>query len=185
MFGRFRKNKNVFDEDAPPVETVIASIGPPEGRLLQVIGPEDGACVCNDWVGAVLAMNDGSDEYPSLSGAIADGLFHPECRHTLRPYPPESGGHDNAQAQFRTQLALDLMRNRANANDPDGEERFTRLYGWARRADQAGAPEIAVVLCEAALRLLAERNIFGPTQPELETVLKARIATIRTSLKGD
>lgn len=180
MFGRFRKPQHETEAHGPSAENVVAAVESLSGALLEVVGPEDGGCVCNDWVGAVISVRGDDPVYPSLADAVADGLFHVGCRHTLRRYAPHSAaGTDPAQAQFRTQLALDLMRKRREAGEPGGEERFTRLYGWARRVDGAGGAAVAVVVCEAALQLLRSEEIFGDSQPDLERILKARIATIR------
>lgn len=184
MFGRFRKTTHDADAAGPSAEEVLAPISKLDDLSFQVVGPEDGACVCNDWVGAVLSIDGRDNEHPSLSDAVADGLFHVGCRHTLRPYAVAgAGSEDRAQAEFRTRLALDIMTKRANAGEPDNEERFTRLYGWARRADSAGGHAAAVVLCEAALELLHAGVVFGASQDDLERILRARIATIRSRTK--
>lgn len=179
MFRRFRKQKTPAEPADAPVEDLLAAAEPIRGRLFQVTGPEDGSCVCNDWVGAVLSVEGAAKACPALSDAVADGLFHPGCRHRLRPFDDREGGEDPAQARFRTDLVLDLMGRRAEALEPSGEDRFTRLYDWARRADRAGTPTAAVALCEAALRLLRDTGAFSDNQTELERILKARVATIR------
>lgn len=186
MFGRFLKRTDDANQPPTPAEAVLAGAEPVVGKLFEVVGPEDGSCVCDDWVGVVLSIDGADPAYPSLPDAVADGLFHVGCRHTLRAYAgAEAAGRGHAQAQFRTQLAVDLMQRRAEAGQPGFEERFTRLYGWARRAEQAGGPAAAAVLCEAALRLLSERDLFESSRAELERILKARVATIRAQVTNE
>lgn len=185
MFGRFLKRVKQNEAGAASAEDVLAAAAPVEGKLFQVTGPEDASCVCNDWVGAVLSVDGADTDYASLSNAVADGLFHAGCRHSLRAYGEDgAAGEDAAQALFRTQLAVDLMQRRVGAGEPGGEERFTRLYGWARRAEQAGGQAVAVALCEAALAELQDPTLFGPNHGELERILKARIATIRARVQN-
>lgn len=178
MFSRFLKRKTDSDDTESPAEHALAAIDSVQGALFQVTGPEDGACVCNDWVGAVLSVDGADPAHPSLADAVSDGLFHRGCRHTLWRYDEQASG-DPAQARFRTELVQDLLQRRIDAGEPGAEERFTRLYDWARRVDRAGGSAVAVVLCEAALQLLREAEVFGPSQEELERLLTARIMTIR------
>ena len=182
MFGRFLKRDDPSREYPLEPERVLAAAEPVAGHLFRVVGPEDGASVCNDWVGAVLSIDGSNVEFPSFSQAVADGLFHPGCRHSLRAYSGEhDGGQDEAQAVFRSQLARELMQARVADGEPGAEERFARLYAWARRADRAGATTIAAILCEAALELLNDRDLFGESGDELGRLLRARISTIRST----
>jgi hypothetical protein len=48
-----------------------------------------GACkcdVCLSWEGKVLSLTGKTPGYPSLEQAYADGLFHPNCKHRMRPF---------------------------------------------------------------------------------------------------
>lgn len=44
--------------------------------------------ICKSWEGKVLSLTGETTGYPTLDDAYADGLFHPNCKHTLRPYYP-------------------------------------------------------------------------------------------------
>lgn len=162
------------------------------GRLLQsgddlmvVIGPEDGGSVCTDWVGAVVSISGRSAEFPALVDAVADGLFHPGCRHLLKPYRPPEG---EAEAKFCTKWATAAMRRRRENGKPsnggpdhapvDYREEFERLYARAQHEEQTGAPDKALYYCQTALVLLRKHDVFGADQPGVERVLKARIQTI-------
>ena len=47
------------------------------------------ACeLCSPWEGQILNKNGADGKYRGLDEAIAAGLFHPNCRHTLSPYFP-------------------------------------------------------------------------------------------------
>lgn len=155
-------------------------------ELMTVVGPEDGACVCGDWVGAVVSVSGEDADWPSLEDALIDGVFHPECRHGLLPYT----GENHVEAEFCTQLATVAMQSRQQQASK-GEEspatlhpittrqlEFTRLYNLAQQADQSGAVETAYAKCQAALAMLKEEDIFGDEQAHVELVLAARMRAI-------
>lgn len=53
---------------------------------LVVISSHSGSCpLCEPWEGEVLSMG-GSKDHPSLDTAISEGLFHPNCGHSLGAY---------------------------------------------------------------------------------------------------
>ncbi len=39
--------------------------------------------VCGDWEGEILSLTGKTPDYPTVSDAEADGLFHPNCKHAL------------------------------------------------------------------------------------------------------
>jgi hypothetical protein len=41
--------------------------------------------ICLAWENKVLSLSGKNKKYPSLDGAYASGLFHPNCKHRLRP----------------------------------------------------------------------------------------------------
>lgn len=43
---------------------------------------------CADWEGKVVSVTGKNNDYPSLDEAEADGLFHPNCRHTINAVEP-------------------------------------------------------------------------------------------------
>lgn len=44
--------------------------------------------LCNEWEGKVLSISGKSTEYPSVQDAVAAGLLHPNCTHSLDPFVP-------------------------------------------------------------------------------------------------
>jgi hypothetical protein len=40
---------------------------------------------CAEWAGQVVSLTGETDGYPTLDEAEEDGLFHPNCVHTLGP----------------------------------------------------------------------------------------------------
>ena len=57
------------------------------GYNLVEVSAHAGACpLCQPFEGQVLSINGGNEGYGSLDDAIAMGLFHPNCRHTITPY---------------------------------------------------------------------------------------------------
>lgn len=48
--------------------------------------------ICSRWQGVVLSISGNSPKYHSLDQAKADGLFHPNCKHTMVMHIPELDG---------------------------------------------------------------------------------------------
>jgi len=45
--------------------------------------------VCQAWEGKVVSISGRTLGYPKLESAYEDGMFHPNCKHNLRPYIEE------------------------------------------------------------------------------------------------
>lgn len=43
---------------------------------------------CADWEGKILSLSGQTDGYDTVDDAEADGLFHPNCKHTINPIEP-------------------------------------------------------------------------------------------------
>lgn len=57
------------------------------GFDLLLVSAHFGACqLCTPWEGRVLSQSGQDLKYPSLQGAIAAGLFHPNCNHNVAPW---------------------------------------------------------------------------------------------------
>lgn len=57
------------------------------GRDLVVVAGSPACCpMCAPWEGKVVSLTGMTTGYPTLADAEADGLFHPNCRHTVAPY---------------------------------------------------------------------------------------------------
>lgn len=48
--------------------------------------------ICLAWEGRVLSLTGKTEGYPTLDDAYADGLFHPNCKHRMRPYYEQPEG---------------------------------------------------------------------------------------------
>jgi hypothetical protein len=154
-------------------------------ELVTIVGPEDGSCVCGDWVGAVVSISGESEEWPALLDAVEDGIFHEGCQHRLEAYSEEN----RVEAEFCTGLAVAAMNERmrqrrdedvgpAEVASPTPQQEFAKLYDAAKLADSNGATDSALSKCEAALEMLNHRDVFGEDQLQIERVLEARIRGI-------
>lgn len=56
--------------------------------LVQVSSNGSSHPACADYEGQILSISGQSNEYPSVDEAEADGLFHPNCMHTLNAIEP-------------------------------------------------------------------------------------------------
>lgn len=180
-------------------------------ELVAVIGPRDKDDPCLDWVGAVLSVSGTTRGFPTVAQAIADGLFHPGCRHNLARYDPARvSGEKAAEARACTLHALAAMRARSQGKEPpplpmrtwlreqeraredSPEERakilaantrmkFERVYEAARRAEADGDTRATLTKCKAALDILRGEDIYGEAQPKIVTVLEAMIGNLQDS----
>lgn len=55
------------------------------GRDLVIVSSHGGCPICRPWEGKILSIS-GAPPHTSLETAIAAGLFHPNCKHTLTGY---------------------------------------------------------------------------------------------------
>ena len=59
------------------------------GYDLAVISSHAGSCpICQAWEGVIISVSGTDGEYPSLSEAASDGVFHPRCLHDIYTYYP-------------------------------------------------------------------------------------------------
>jgi hypothetical protein len=114
------------------LDTVQASFEALDLDLAQVSITGEGCEVCQRWEGQVISLYGNTPEYPTLDEAETDGLFHPNCQHTLEavdaenlPEVLESDVYD-AQVQYEYQQELTRL---------DGMVR-----GWELRQDAAVTP---------------------------------------------
>lgn len=160
---------------------------------MTIVGPEDGSCVCGDWVGAVVSVSGTSDQWPPLLDALEDGVFHEGCQHRLERYSTEN----RIEAEFCTGLAVAAMKARAQdsvanplpSKTPANprikcQQEFSKLYNAALLADETGAIDSALSKCEATLEMLHRQDVFGADQDQVEQVLEARIRGIVSQLRS-
>jgi len=65
------------------VENEAAALGE---DLVQVSSHADPCPLCEPWEDTILSLSGQSSEYPSLQDAEDDGLFHPNCIHSISVY---------------------------------------------------------------------------------------------------
>ena len=54
--------------------------------------------MCKPWNGRIVSLTGATTDYPTMTQAEADGLFHPNCRHAFSLYIPESQEEQWARA---------------------------------------------------------------------------------------
>lgn len=59
--------------------------------------------ICQQWEGKVVSLTGKTPGFPTLDDAYAEGMFHPNCKHRLRPYKEEV----RARAETNTE---DMMK---------------------------------------------------------------------------
>ena len=98
-----------------------------QGLSLVVISDSPEECpFCAPWEGRIVDTQGASDQYPSLAEAEAEGLFHPNCTHSIGAYIP-------GVTQPKS------TRNAAAYQARQEQRRLERgVRKWKRR--QAGAP---------------------------------------------
>lgn len=87
--------------------------------------------ICSRWQGKVLSITARTPGYPSLESAKADGLFHPNCKHTILAYFPEIDDAPEADHSNNDWLYQKTQEQRKN-------ERMIRK--WKRREAVAMDP---------------------------------------------
>lgn len=101
------------------IEGAIQRLRDNDYDLVIVSFHADSCPLCEPWEGQVLSISGKSDEYPALDTAIAEGLFHPNCGHSLGAYIPgltekptkeQVGKGDFEEAQEQRKLERDIRR---------------------------------------------------------------------------
>jgi hypothetical protein len=101
------------------IEGAIQRLQDNDYDLVIVSFHADSCPLCGPWEGQILSISGKSDQYPSLDEAIADGLFHPNCGHSLGAYIPglterptqeQLGKGDFEEAQQQRKLERDIRR---------------------------------------------------------------------------
>jgi len=101
--------------------------------------------LCRPWEGKVVSLSGDDPNYPSLDEAIADGMFHPNCRHTLGAYihglsetpdpDPDPEGYEERQEQRYIERNIRKWKRREAAAMSDEEKDYARKYraSWQDR----------------------------------------------------
>ena len=119
------------------------------GRDLMVVSDHAEECeLCRPWEGRVVSIDGDDPNYPPLSQAEADGLFHPNCRHNLGAYihgltktpdpDPDPRGYEERQQQRYIERNIRKWKRReAGAiSDKERDKSRNKVREWqARMAD--------------------------------------------------
>lgn len=119
------------------------------GHDLVVVSDAPEECkLCRPWEGEILSISGNDPEYPSLSDAESDGLFHAGCRHATSIYVPgltrrPTGTHDpvgdrNRQQQRYLERGVRQYKRRAAAalDDTARKASEAKASEWRARLDQ-------------------------------------------------
>lgn len=71
--------------------------------------------LCDPWEGLVVTLSGSHPEYPSLSDAEDDGMFHPNCTHAVEGYLPgvsRTGRDDREDAETRRERDAERQEQR-------------------------------------------------------------------------
>jgi len=72
------------------------------GQDLMMVSSHAATCpICAPWGGQIISISGKTANYPTLDMAQADGLFHPNCKHTLTVWDPELEGNIEHAAKHR------------------------------------------------------------------------------------
>lgn len=90
--------------------------------------------ICAKWQGVVLSISGKTPGYHTVDEARADGLFHPNCKHTITMFDPEIDGE--GQKELNSEAAIEKATERYDLiQQQRANERAIRY--WKRR--EAGA----------------------------------------------
>jgi len=106
-------------------------------RDLVVVSDHDEECpLCRPWEGRVLSISGEDPNYPPLFEAEEEGLFHPNCRHSLGAYihgltvtpdpEPDPSGYEDRQHQRYLERGVRKWKRReaaAMTDDAQGQAR--------------------------------------------------------------
>jgi len=109
------------------------------GEDLVVVSAHAESCpICDPWEGRILSISGRSEEYPSVSEAEADGLFHANCTHnatlwveglTTKPEPVDStDNYEERQQQRYNERQIRKWKRREVAAMTDDEAKKAKNY---------------------------------------------------------
>lgn len=101
--------------------------------------------LCRPWEGKVVSLNGKHDKYPSLSQAISEGLFHPNCRHNVSAYvhnltktddaDPDPRGNELRRKQRYNERQIRKWKRRKAGAMTDKEQRKAKqkVREWQKK----------------------------------------------------
>lgn len=116
------------------------------GKDLVIVSDHAEECnLCRPWEGEILSISGNSDKYPAYTEALLDGLFHPNCEHTVGVYiegltqkpkntaDPE-GNKLNNQQRYNERMIRKYKRRKAAALTPEEEQKAQRkISEWQKK----------------------------------------------------
>ena len=57
--------------------------------------------ICTQWEGKIVSLTGKTEGYPTLDDALAEGMFHPNCLHRLRPLPQDVAKKELSDDMFK------------------------------------------------------------------------------------
>ena len=94
--------------------------------------------ICQRWQGVVLSISGQSPKYKSLESAREDGLFHPNCKHTIGMHIPELDGEGKTELNPVDPQGQTYQRNKLIEQQRANER---KIRYWKDRAALAITPE--------------------------------------------
>lgn len=113
--------------------------------LVMVSAHGDSCPLCDPWEGRVLSLSGEDDNYPAVSEAEGDGLFHPNCSHNITAYvhnltktdDPTPGGEDyearQEQRYNERQIRKWKRREEAALTDDEARKAKHKVGEWQER----------------------------------------------------
>ena len=73
--------------------------------------------ICQEWEGKIVSISGKDERYPSLEDAYAEGMFHPNCKHRLRPF------HEEFEEKKENDIFGDLYETQMKGLEGSGYQR--------------------------------------------------------------
>ena len=81
--------------------------------------------MCKPWNGKIVSLTGATKDYPTMTEAEADGLFHPNCRHAFSLYIPDESTGANEDAATTHEVESEELRELHAAQVEEVEKRLT------------------------------------------------------------
>lgn len=108
------------------------------GRDLMKVSSIGATCpICAKWQGVVLSITGKTPDYKTIEQAKADGLFHPNCKHTLVMHIPELDGPGQKELNVVKDTDHSQVRNKLIEKQRSNER---NIRYWKKRRELAVSP---------------------------------------------
>ena len=112
--------------------------------------------ICQRWQGVVLSISGNNPKYHSLDEAKSNGLFHPNCKHTLGMFIPELDGEGKVEPDEYDETTYSSQRNKL-IEQQRANERNIRY--WKKRKALAITPE-EQLKCQQKIKAWQYKNLI-------------------------